>query len=35
MVYFQQTEFECCENRIYGYRVKSTFIFIIRQSGKH
>ena len=33
MAYFQQTEFECCEDRIYDYRVKSTFIFIIRQSG--
>ena len=25
MAYFQQTEFECCEDRIYGYRVKPTF----------
>ena len=30
MAYFQQTEFEYCEDRIYGYPVKATFTFILR-----
>ena len=33
MAHFQQTELECCEDRIYAYWVKPTFKFILRQSS--